>query len=567
MKTFLLPAVSVMGMLLAAGTAYPRPSFYYAFSEKTPIHPNPNKVFVKYRGNSDNPTALVESVKSRIQSKKGRILSLRKTAPFAGILSSQGGFTPEEFAAIASMDGVEAAMEVLETGEGTEMSYQDHICFKFKPGISRAEARRIAAGFGIDLVQETTFLVGKVRAGEDALEVANRLYETGNLEYSHPDFHVPFVLNQVPNDTYFNWQWNLRNTGQTINDGHVGTAGADIRAVDAWRTARGRNVTVAVLDQGVTANHPDLANTRQLRLNGSNFSGGNVNDPSPTGSENHGNACAGLVGAEINNGVGIAGIAPGVTIMPIRMLGNATNAAVANAIDFARNNGAQVLSNSWGYSSTNPNFVPAIVDAINRALTLGRNGRGCIVVFAAGNTANHAGGNAGFIGFPANVAGVITVGASDRNDRQANYSPTSPTTGKTIDLVAPSHRAYATQITGEDLEVWTMDIPGNLGYNPNQNNGAQLPANGSSATWDAFTGRMGGTSAACPQVAGVAAILLGIKPGLRAQEVLNILTTTADRVGGYTYTAGRSRELGFGRLNAVRAARLALPLTTLTRAR
>ena len=193
---------------------------------------------------------------------------------------------------------------------------------------------------------------------------------------------------------------------------------------------------------------------------------------------------------------------------------------------------------------------------------------GCLVVFAAGNNARHTVGDTGFVQFPANVniQGVLTVGASDRDDFQADYSPTS----NLIDIVAPSHRAYPPDvyirqvrtggIAGETFEVWTIDIPNNTGYNPYPNNpdwvhppaaGEQLPAAG--INFLSYTSRMGGTSAACPQVAGVAALMLSINPNLTQRQVFDILTATADRVGGYIYTNGRSNELGFGRLNAYKA--------------
>ncbi len=112
--------------------------------------------------------------------------------------------------------------------------------------------------------------------------------------------------------------------------------------------------------------------------------------------------------------------------MPIRIDG-AMVQRVADAIEFAKDNGAHIISNSWGYRSNNPNLYPVIRDAIIVAKSQGRNGLGCIVVFAAGNNADHVHGNNGYITFLANVnvAGVLTIGASDRYDLQANYSPTS----------------------------------------------------------------------------------------------------------------------------------------------
>jgi len=398
----------------------------------------------------------------------------------------------------------------------------------------------------------------------DALQIANMYQESGLTRFSHPNFYFKIKECQmVPNDPYFVNQFYLNNTGQVFTDGHSGTIDADIDAPEAWTITTGNsNVIVAVLDDGLTSDHPDLPNTRQVRLNGSNFGDGDVNDPSPAGNANHGNACAGIIGATQNNSEGISGIAPNCKIMPIR-INNAdgsgiTASKLTDAIDFARINGAQIISNSWGVGDQNPNSVPAIKNAIIAATTQGRNGLGCIVVFAAGND--------GYVTFPANVdvPGVLTVGASDRNDSRAIYSPLgipSSPNNQQIDLVAPSHRAYSTQISTETKEVWSIDTPGDAGYNSVHSvdtPGGTLPLIGSilpnsGVNYLAYTARFGRTSASAPQVAGVAALILSVNPNLTQQQVFDILTSNADKVGGYTYTNGRSNELGFGRLNARRA--------------
>ncbi len=288
------------------------------------------------------------------------------------------------------------------------------------------------------------------------------------------------------------------------------------------------------------------------------YVGTGVNDPSPTGNGNHGNACAGIIAATMDNNEGIAGIAPNCRIMPVRIpFGSVPASVYANAIDFAWQNGAAILSNSWGYNSTNPNFFPVIVTAIQNAVNNGRGGLGSVVVFASGNTANHVAGNNGNVTFPGNVivANVITVGASDRFDQQANYSgtsnPASPN-NQIIDVVAPSHRACCSQIAGEDFEIWSIDIPGNTGYNPQPagscSPGSQLSNNG--ANFLNYTGRMGGTSDATPLVAGIAALVLSVSPNLSASAVFDIITCSASDVGGYVYTGGFSNEMGNGRVNA-----------------
>lgn len=257
----------------------------------------------------------------------------------------------------------------------------------------------------------------------------------------------------------------------------------------------------------------------------------------------------------MNNNEGIAGIAPECKIMPIRIFNNDDSsispASMADAIELAVDNGAHILSNSWGYSSSNQNLHPVIVAAINYTLNNDR-----IIIFAAGNTANHASNNDGYVSFPANVniSGVLTVGASDRYDNQANYSPTN----SLIDIVAPSHRAYPNQIIGETLEMWSIDIPGNMGYNPWTSSGISPPSTGeilpnTGINNLAYTARFGGTSHSCPVVAGVAALILSVNPDLSYMEVFNILTSTADKVGGYTYSNGKSNQMGYGRVNAFSA--------------
>jgi hypothetical protein len=379
--------------------------------------------------------------------------------------------------------------------------------------------------------------------------------------FSHPNFICKSEINSIPNDPYFNKQFYLHNTGQIVNDGHSGTNDADIDALEAWNITKGNyDIIIAVLDEGVTSNHPDLPNTRQVRLNGSNFHFGNPNNPSPTDNQNHGNACAGVIAASQNNNQGITGIVPNCRIMPIRMIG-ASAQKHADAIKFAWENGADILSCSWTFESDNPNLVPVIKDAIIEATTQGRNGKGCVVAFASGNNENQN----GIIKFPSNVEvdGVITVGASDRYDLQAQYSPTSdPESGNNqiIDIVAPSHRAYSNQISTETWEVWSIDIPNSSGYNTaHRNDGGSLPLIGevlpsSGTNYLSYTGRFGGTSAACPQVSAVAAMLLSINPLLTQQEVFSIIKSTADDVGPYDYRLGRCDELGSGRLNACKAA-------------
>ncbi len=170
--------------------------------------------------------------------------------------------------------------------------------------------------------------------------------------------------------------------------------------------------------------------------------------------------------------------------------------------------------------------IPLIVKAaIDQAVEKGRKGRGCVIFFAAGN-GDESVELDGYASYPK----VIAVAATTDQDRRAWYSDY----GKAISVAAPS--------SGGRNGIWTTDVRGRRGYNPRGD----------------WTGEFGGTSAACPLVAGVAALVLSANPKLTAQEVRQLLEATADKVdpkGGRYDASGWSPWYGYGRVNALRAVR------------
>lgn len=478
-------AVTITLIIIIAQKLPENPKFYYAFNEKIFIDEVPNKFVIKFKGKQEADELkpfLIQEVgddkKIRFQNETTVTMDLSKSAKSLNeILSSK----------MADIDIIKPAYKY----QKQEMYYTNEILVEPLAGVSINEViEKNGLTNSVKLQEGKFYSILEISSNFDACDVANKIQESGLVKYSHPNFMMPIEKHQViPNDTYFNNQFYLRNTGQVFNpvENHSGLANADINASNAWTTTLGNNaIIVAVIDEGLTPNHPDLPNARQVRLNGSNFvPGENANDPTPALNNNHGNSCSGIIAATQNNNEGITGIAPNVRIMPIKIFGqnaNADNNGLASAIDFAWQNGAQVISNSWGFNGVdNPNFVPAIVAAISRAVTQGRGNLGCVVAFSASNSAHHSLGDNGLIDFPSNVQinGVFTVGASDRNDHQSDYSPTSNVASlnnQFIDIVAPSHRAYPPAfggIAGEGFEVWTIDIPGLNGYN--QWNDATFP--------------------------------------------------------------------------------------------
>lgn len=349
------------------------------------------------------------------------------------------------------------------------------------------------------------------------LETANKIFENEKqvVEWSCPNFISKINLFTDP---LYTDQYYLNNTGQL-----GGIAGYDINAPEAWQLTTGCALRVAVIDDGVN-NHEEFG-ARLLAgfTTGANNNGGaqlNGNGKS------HGVACAGIISAAHDNDLGIKGVAPNSLIIPVNIFpevptefnpaGAATNAQIAGAINWAwRPDGgnADILSNSWGGGLSNPD----ITTEITNARTQGRGNLGSIVVFASGNSLP-----AGSVSFPGNIDGVITVGAIDNRGNLWNYSNRGPE----MDLVAPSGNV---NLAGD---VRTTDRMGADGFEVGN-----------------YTNRFGGTSAACPQVSGIAALMLSVNPNLTEAQVRTILQQTASDLGA----SGFDNNFGFGLVNAQKA--------------
>ena len=535
---------TIIFLIIVCGNLYCDSLFYYGFDDINPIRLIPNKVALSQNSNCKSTIDSLLSVWGLNWSRRNSTLCIVdniNNSTLRNIQSSADnlGFSIMFLPVYSINDEIEAVLfpEII-----------------LQPKDASLDLGDIIETYQLTLIKDgTIYKKFSLPSNSDPISIANEIYETGEFLFSYPHFFAPAeTFAYIPNDTYFSYQITCHNTGQTINDGHSGTIDADIDAPEAWDITKGSpDIIVAVFDEGVTANHPDLPNSRQVRLNGSNFGSGNPNDPSPTGNMNHGNACAGVIAATMDNNEGIAGIAPNCKIMPLRWDSQSTITDMADGIEFAVDNGASVISCSWGYGTTHQSYDPGIISAIQYAIN-----HGVVVVFAAGNTAYHSNGNHGYVKFPANanVNNLITVGASDRYDYMAEYSPRSTL----IDVVAPSHRAYSSQITGETFEMWSIDIPGNSGYNPTPIDMAwELPVGevipNFGTNYLSYTGRFGGTSHACPVVAGVIALMRSVNPILTPEEIFALLTSSCDKVGGYSYVNGKCDELGYGRVNAYKA--------------
>jgi subtilisin family serine protease len=346
------------------------------------------------------------------------------------------------------------------------------------------------------------------------LDAANTLQESGLFAFAQPDFYAPIERYQV-SDPLFSQQFQMHNTGQTL-DGVTGANDADCNALEAWNITLGSaSTTVAVIDDGME-DHEDFNNASgQSRYTAGFSPANNGNGDAITGS-NHGVACAGSIAASHNN-IGVRGVAPLANMISVNIfVGGESTQDIADGITWAKNAGADVMSNSWGYTSCTASFSN-INNAIADANANGRGGLGCVIVFASGN------GYKNCVDYPANNSNVIAVGAFANTGIRSAYSNYGPA----LDIMAPSNN-----VGGPGAGVRTTDRMGGPGYGSGN-----------------YTSSFGGTSSACPVVAGVATLLLGYDASLTSSQVKNILYSSAIDMG----PAGNDLEYANGRVNALGA--------------
>jgi len=323
----------------------------------------------------------------------------------------------------------------------------------------------------------------------------------------------------ISTDTYSARQYELKNSGQIAA---LGNDQNDLNIPEAWAASPvSASVVVAVIDTGVELNHPDLN-----LVTGYDGDTGNAGGAPRTVDDNHGQSCAGNTGAVRNNGLGVAGTAAGVKIMPVHW--GATTADLANSIYVAVDHGANAISNSWGM----PDPIAAVTEAIDYALA-----HNVTLIFAAGNGPDRPPWNYNTI-FPCNLTttkDLICVGASSPTDEHksasssdGNFSWGSSYIGAGPDVVAPGPWSY------------TTDRQGAAGYN------TDATASGVDAN---TTHAFGGTSSSTPKVAGVVALMLSKNASLTPAQVKSILRSTAKDIDA----TGVDDKTGAGRVDALAA--------------
>lgn len=272
-----------------------------------------------------------------------------------------------------------------------------------------------------------------------------------------------------------------------------------IRAFEAWPVTDGdARAPLAILDTGIDTSHPEFTG----RIHPASR---NILNPGqvPEDDYGHGNHVAGIAAAAANNGLGVAGVAPGAHLMVIKIMdanGRGDDATFAAGLVHAVDSGAKVVSMSFGTSRQSPLFKEALQYALDRDVLL---------VASAGND-NARNDPEKRPHLPSTFPGVMEVAATDARDRKASFS----NYGDTVSVAAPGVNIFATYRTKFG------------GY-----------------------GKFSGTSMATPMVAALATMVRGLHPEWTRQQVRAHIERTADDLG----PAGRDQRFGAGRINCARA--------------
>lgn len=337
-----------------------------------------------------------------------------------------------------------------------------------------------------------------------ALNIAMDLMKEKAVRFSEPDFIEHIGQRHTPADPLFDQQWHHKNIGCEA----------------AWDVTRGEGIAIAVIDNGFDTGHEDLSfgplsgwYRATADLADADFVPGTADMPDA----NHGTACAGMIAAKENNGIGGCGVAHGSSLSMIACLGDqiGTQTTLARAIAYAAdpslesvNNvaGADIVACSLGPNGANWTLRQVLSDAIDYAATKGRGGKGTAIFWACTN------GN-----FPISAdqvcshPHVIAVGRATSADLDNGSG-----FGEELAFLAPGVKVH-------------------------------IPSSGNGH------GTTTGTSFAAPCAAGTAALALSQHPAFKAKALRDLLQSECDKVGPLPYIDGRNSRFGFGRINAKRA--------------
>jgi len=419
-----------------------------------------------------------------------------------------------------SSSAVKKAMPVFKSGNKKVIA-TDKILVGFKKN-SGKQVDAIIKKFNCTKVKDSydEFLL-KIPDDGDLFEIVKTMEKESVVTYAEPDFIT------VGSNSNRKVKSKLPNPLSEIDDSkdlsEYQYAIKITKAEEAWKLQKGnKNITIAILDEGVETTHPNLKDIITKSFDATD----NDTFQEPNDWDGHGTACCGLAAAE-HKSFGVKGLSAGCSVFAVRLAYSSvpdgdwvtSNSIIKDAVDWSWENGADVLSNSWGGGAPSN----AISAAFERARTLGRNKKGCVIVIAAGN-------EDAVVGYPGDLTEVLTVSASNEYDEpKTKFSKDGEywwgsCFGPEVDVSAPG------------VHNLTTDISGSKGYNKDHN----------------YTD-FNGTSSATPIVSGIAGLMLSANSNLTEMEVRNIIRNTADKVSNEPYHEGHNDRMGFGRINALNA--------------
>ena len=384
------------------------------------------------------------------------------------------------------------------------------VLVKFQQGTSAEELSALIAQMGGQIIRRfdalSTVLVqlpeywASARSGVDALSIANQNANVVSVEFDGTVSGFPTEMEQVNGQHTYNST--IPTAPVTVNDADYNNPQRQVYAPSmielpwAWNYTMGSNgIKIAVVDSGVLATHPEFAGRV---LPGYDFVN---NDTDATDDFGHGTHVAGIIAAGANNGIGMVGVCPNCSIIPVKVLNESnqgTWSAVAAGILFAVDAGANVINLSLGGSTDSQ----VVADAVHYATV-----HNVLVVAAAGNVRS----NEPF--YPAALDEVVGVAATRNDDTiwsLSNY-------GYFVEVSAPGYAVYSTY--------------NNLGN-----------------TYGGYN-YMSGTSMAAPHVAGLAGLLFSQNPNLTIPQGRSLLQSTSVDLGD----PGRDDHYGYGRIDAFAA--------------